>query len=181
MSEPSAGLHLAAAIYEDGADADGVLAEAAALLLAAGVKLGGVVQRNSGGCADACFRMTLHDVLSGRTVPISDDSITAPGLCRLDASGLAAAAVFLREAIALPVEAVLVNRFGRQEALGQGLRAEMAEAVLAGLPLVTLVRRQLLPEWQAFAGDDWVALPADAAAIRDWVLGQLPAATREAA
>ena len=41
------------------------------------------------------------------------------------------------------VDLVIVNRFGKQEASGEGLRQEIAGALLAGLPLLIAVRRDV--------------------------------------
>ena len=58
----------------------------------------------------------------------------------------------------------LVDRLKRQ-----GLRQEIAGALLAGLPLLIAVRRDFLPAWSDFAGDDWQELPVDEEVVERWV------------
>ncbi|WP_449375321.1 DUF2478 domain-containing protein [Bosea thiooxidans] len=61
-------------------------------------------------------------------------------------------------------------KFGKQEALGEGLRQEIAEAVMAGLPLLIAVRRDFLSAWRDFVGDGWIELEADGEIVERWVL-----------
>ena len=44
-----------------------------------------------------------------------------------------------------------------------------AAVSLAGLPLLIAVRRDFLPAWRDFAGDDWLELPVDEEAVERWV------------
>jgi hypothetical protein len=53
---------------------------------------------------------------------------------------------------------VIVNKFGAQEAIGGGLRDEMMQVALAGIPLLTSVGRRFLPQWQEFIGEDALLL-----------------------
>lgn len=133
-----------------------------------GLRLGGVVQHNDATCDDRCMAMSLEDVASGRRFPISQDLGSGASGCHLDAAGLAAAAAAFSDALAGRADLVIVNRFGKQEALGEGLRQEIAGALLAGLPLLIAVRRDFLPSWREFAGDDWLELPADEDAVERW-------------
>jgi nucleoside-triphosphatase THEP1 len=133
-----------------------------------GLRLGGVVQHNDAACDDRCMAMSLEDVASGRRFPISQDLGSGASGCHLDAAGLAAAAAAFSDALAGRADLVIVNRFGKQEALGEGLRQEIAGALLAGLPLLIAVRSDFLPAWREFAGDDWLELPADEEAVERW-------------
>jgi hypothetical protein len=73
-------------------------------------------------------------------------------------------------ALAGETDLVIVNKFGRQEVLGQGLRQEIAAALLAGVPVLIAVRQDVLPAFRDFAGEDWTELPAQAEAIETWAL-----------
>ncbi|WP_162260063.1 DUF2478 domain-containing protein [Bosea sp. Root670] len=134
-----------------------------------GLRLGGVVQHNDATCDDRCMAMSLEDVASGRRFPISQDLGAGASGCHLDAAGLAAAAAAFSDALAGRADLVIVNRFGKQEALGEGLRQEIAGALLAGLPLLIAVRSDFLPAWRDFAGDDWQELPVDEEVVERWV------------
>ncbi|WP_186420424.1 DUF2478 domain-containing protein [Bosea sp. CS1GBMeth4] len=164
---------LAAIVYSAGFAIDELMAEVADALRRAGVRLGGVVQHNSGDCASGCASMALEDLASGRRFPISEDRGAGSTGCRLDAAGLAAAGAAVSDALSGPVDLVIVNKFGKQEVLGQGLRAEIAAGVLAGLPLLTAVRDDMLAAWSDFAGEDWQRLPSEPAAVTDWATAAL--------
>lgn len=161
---------LAAIPYPSGFAIDAFMQGVVARLRQRGLRLGGVVQHNDALCDDRCMAMLLEDVASGRRFPISQDLGANAEGCHLDSAGLAAAAEAFAGALAERADLVIVNRFGKQEALGEGLRQEIADALLAGLPVLLAVRRDFLPAWQSFAGDDWVELPADGALVERWAL-----------
>lgn len=159
---------LAAIPYASGFAIDDFMQGVAARLKRAGLRLGGVVQHNDAECDDRCMAMSLEDLGSGRRFPISQDLGAAAAGCHLDAAGLAAASAAFAGALAERADLVIVNKFGKQEALGEGLRDELARAVMAGLPVLIAVRRDFLPAWRDFAGEDWVELAADIAAVEHW-------------
>ncbi|MDY0048228.1 MAG: DUF2478 domain-containing protein, partial [Thauera propionica] len=49
-----------------------------------------------------------------------------------------------------------------------GLRDEMAETVLAGVPLLTAVGERFLDDWKAFTGGEGVLLPPRLEPILAW-------------
>ncbi len=164
---------LAAIPYPGGFGIDGFMQGLVGRLRRRGLRLGGVVQHNDPLCADRCMAMSLEDLGSGTRFPISQDLGAAAQGCRLDAAGLAAASAAFDGALATRADLVLVNRFGKQEALGEGLRDEVARTLLAGLPVLIAVRRDFLPAWRDFAGEDWVEVAADEEAAERWVLDAL--------
>ena len=167
---------LAAISYPSGFRIDSFMAGLAQHLKQRGLRLGGVVQHNGGDCDAQCRAMVLEDLASGARYPISQDLGAGATACRLDPAGLAAAGGALAAALSGEADLVIVNKFGRQEALGQGLRQEIAAALVAGLPLLVAVRQDFLPAWRDFAGEDWMALPAELTEIEAWALGWARAA-----
>lgn len=167
---------LAAIPYASGFEIDRFMADLALRLKASGLRLGGVVQHNDGDCEQGCQSMALEDLASGARFPISENRGAASSGCRLDATGLAAAGAALTASLADGTELVIVNKFGRQEMLGQGLRQEIGAALMAGVPLLIAVRRDVLPAWREFAGEDWRELPAETDAIESWALSLARAA-----
>ncbi len=156
--------------YSSGFHIDRFMADTASRLKAQGLRLGGVVQHNDGACESGCFSMALEDLASGVRYPISENRGAGATGCRLDAGGLAAAGGAVGVALAGETDLVIVNKFGRQEVLGQGLRQEIAAALLAGVPVLIAVRQDVLPAFRDFAGEDWTELPAQAEAIETWAL-----------
>ena len=64
---------------------------------------------------------------------------------------------------------LIVNKFGKIEADGGGLRGAIAEAVDLGIPVLVGVPARNLDRWRAFAGPLAVELPAEPAAITGWL------------
>jgi hypothetical protein len=116
--------------------------------------------------------MWLEHVASGAMHRIDQPRGPGAGGCVLDTRGLLDAAADLRQVADSQADIAVVNRFGKSEAEGQGLRDEIAAIVLAGIPLLNAVRDDLLKAWEAFLGRPTVVLPADPAAIRDWAWTQ---------
>lgn len=161
-------LPLAAIVYDDGAAADAALAEAARRLQSAGRLLAGVVQSSRPRPDRARCDMWLADLFTGEEVRISQDLGDGSIGCRLDLDGLARAHVLIDQALAAGVEGLILNRFGKEEAEGRGLREVMVKALAAGLPVTTAVPRRNLEALLAFAGEDLCLLPAKSGAVVAW-------------
>jgi hypothetical protein len=146
-------VRLAAINYPRGFDIDRLLVGVCAELARAGVRLGGLLQVSTGArggnCADSVH---LVDLRSGQEFDIWDDRGQCAKGCRLDESGLAEAEYLLREAIADRVELLLINRFGRAESLGRGLRRSLDSGISAGIPALTAVREPYDEAWRDFHG-----------------------------
>lgn len=162
-------LKLAAVVYRSGEDdVDGLLTRFAADLIREGHRIGGVVQSNAKGGTAAQPAMSLVDLMTGRTISISQALGASSASCKLDPCGLADAAVCVSRAIAESVELVVVNKFSKQEAGGGGLRAEIADAVVAGLPILTAVSDKCYDDWMAFTGGYGTTLACERRVIDDW-------------
>ncbi len=160
-------LKLAAIVYRSGEDdVDTLLAAFAADQIRDGHRLGGVVQRKAEGNGRA--RMEMIDLLSGRAISISQDLGPSAQGCCLDPAGLADAAVAAGRAIAENVELLIVNKFSRQEAEGGGLRAELGNAVAAGLPVLTAVSTKCYDAWMAFTGGFGTTLLCERYVVDAW-------------
>lgn len=148
----------------DGDGAAQVLESFVAELLAQGVKVRGLIQRHHPD-------MHLVDVESGQTYVITQDLGTESESCRLDPSGIAEASVVLRKALAERASLVVVNRFGKLEAAGDGLSAEMLAVMAEGVPLLTCLGTDQMESWRDFTGSAGTVLPAELDAIRAWWTG----------
>jgi nucleoside-triphosphatase THEP1 len=160
---------LAAVHYDRGYDIDGLLCEAAAFLSAEGFKLGGLIQRTTGDRGGSCAN-SVHvvDLRTGRGFDIWQDRGPSARGCRLDETGLTEAEHVIDQAIQDRVDLLMINRFGRAESLGRGLRRYVEQAFAEGIPVLTAVKPPYAPAWQAFAPGLAVELTCDAAAISDW-------------
>lgn len=165
---------IAAIIYRADDDVDTLLAEFAFARLAAGDRLGGIVQRNIKDAAGRKIDMQLIDLMTGEAIGISQTLGSGAGSCKLDAGGLAESAQAVTRAVASGTALVVINKFSKQEATGQGLRNEFAEAIVAGRPLLTAVPEKCADAWHEFIGDEGAVLPCSRAAIESWWAGIAP-------
>lgn len=162
-------LKLAAIIYRSGEDdVDCLLATFAADLIREGHRIGGIVQHNVAGASGAHDKMRLIDLMTGRAISICQPLGRHSTACRLDPGGIAEAAVAVSRAIADDVELVVVNKFAKQEKSGGGLRAEIADAVTAGLPIITAVPDSCYDAWMEFTGGFGTTLLCERRVIDAW-------------
>jgi hypothetical protein len=155
-------------VYRRDERPDGVVAAVISTLLAEGLMVRGLMQDGVEGSASCCATLFLEDIGTGRRAGIFQKRGRETRGCRLDASGLAEASAWVREAIGSRPDLLVLNRFGRQEAEGRGLLDEIGAAVMAGIPVMIPVNEALLPEWDAFAGDGYERIPADPDQLADW-------------
>ena len=158
----------AAVVYERGDDADGAMAVAVAALRHAGLNVAGLLQV-FGPTVGPCRReMNLLVLASGDWIRLDQPLGQEAQGCTLDGDALARAALALREAVRARPDLLVVSRFGKQEALGGGMRAEIAEALMSGIPLLVAVRTTLREQWESFLGAPPHVLPTCADTITAW-------------
>ncbi|RBP09834.1 uncharacterized protein DUF2478 [Roseiarcus fermentans] len=159
----------AAIVYEDGARVDGLMTAFAAELVAAGVNARGIVQLPpyAEGCGPGAL-MKLRDVASGEVIPLCQNLGPGAAACHLDSAALAGAAHRLRAAASEPSDILFFSKFGKQEAAGAGMRAELAFAISEGRTALTAVKRSLLPAWRSFTGGHGTLLAPRLWVVRDW-------------
>ena len=157
---------LAAVTYPAGFRIDELLAAIARRLRTEGVRLAGAIQENAGNAA--CATMTLVDLGSSGRFSISQDLGPAALGCRLDPCGLAEAERPLVATISNGADLVVLNKFGKAEADGGGLRNAFVRAIEIEVPVLTAVRPPYTDSWARFHGGLAVALPPDFAAVHAW-------------
>lgn len=168
MSKPDSVFHLAAILHEqDSSPAQAALDACIRRLSGQGCRLLGLNNAEytrADGSTDKCIRS-----LDGRrTYIIFQDLGTGSASCRLNPAMLAEAAGELQQAKAMRPDLVVINRFGVVEAAGSGLIQEFADIAAEGLPVITLLNRKYLPQWQEFTGGMAELLPPDDAAVENW-------------
>jgi molybdate transport system ATP-binding protein len=159
---------LAAVLYGPADDADNLLAEFAQDLLRNGTRIGGVVQYNLRDADGKKSGMEVLDLAQGHTISICQSLGSGSMACKLDAAGLAEAAVAVQRAISNRVDLIVVNKFSKQEASGAGLRDELAHAIMSGIPVLTAVPEKCIEDWKIFTGDHGTTLVASREAIDGW-------------
>ena len=160
--------HLAVILYRPEDDVDALLADFADARLREGERLGGIVQRNlrdEAGCSNG---MLVIDLATGREISICQPLGSGAMACKLDPAGLAEASLAVSRAIAGDVALIIVNKFSKQEAAGHGLRSELAEAIIAGGPVLTAVPEKCFDAWKEFAGDRGTTLLCAPHVVEEW-------------
>ncbi|MBK4215618.1 DUF2478 domain-containing protein [Paracoccus caeni] len=151
---------------------DAVLSAVAARAGALGIALAGTVQP-----VDADSPPEKCNIILGLLPDFERRSISfdlQPGMtgCRLNAEALEAAVMVVHQRLPA-AQALVVNKFGKQEAAGRGLVNAIGEACERGLPVLVGVS----PEWRqaflTFAGGKAEAMPADEDAILEWLRAAL--------
>ena len=132
--------------------------------------VGGLVQHNRGSNTSAHCFFELEDILTSARYPLTQNLGPSSQSCALDTAALAEASYALRQAIARRVHIVIINTFGTQEAMGRGMRNEMAQIATAGIPMLTAVGQRYLDEWRDFVGENALLLPLSFHAVRSWTL-----------
>lgn len=147
---------------------DAVLCAVAAKAGTSGIVLAGTVQP-----ADPDSPPEKCNIILGLLPDFERRSISfdlEPGMtgCRLNAEALEEAVMVVHQRLPA-AQALVVNKFGKQEAAGRGLVNAIGEACERGLPVLVGVS----PEWRQafldFAGGEARAMQADETAILEWL------------
>jgi len=131
-------------------------------------RLAGVVAEDHGLADRACSAGFLRSLGNGERFPIFQDLGPGSTTCHLAEAGALAAAAAVRRDIAAGCDLVLLNKFGKLEAGGGGLRDAFGAAMEAGVPVLTSVSAGFAGAWESFAAPLFVVVPADADRIDAW-------------
>jgi len=171
-------LPLGIIVYDNGLKADELLNLCAIDMAALGFRLGGIVQSNRHRQARRKCDMYLKDLLSGEEILISADRGNEARGCRLDPAAFVRIGVWGDRALAEGVDLLILNKFGKEEAQGRGLRPLIAAALVAGTPVLIGVPRTNVDDFFAFISDAVRPLPLDRRAIATWCQNAIRAQTR---
>lgn len=160
-------------ISEEPGQTDAVLHEVAGQLLADSVALIGAVQDTQRNGDDERKSMSLRLLPDGPEVAISQSLGRHSQGCNLDPEGLEHAAGLIAAGLENAPQLVLLNKFGKQEAEGQGFRPIIAEALSRGIPVILGVGREKLPAFLEFSGDLAQPLARSRDAILQWCRDQM--------
>ncbi|MGI9411040.1 MAG: DUF2478 domain-containing protein [Hyphomicrobiaceae bacterium] len=162
---------LAALVYcaGDGVTADRLLEDVANGLQHEGYTIAGTVQRSVERSDRCACDMIVRDLSTDRDVQISEDRGPDARGCRLDPRVLEALVGSTVSALDSGVDAVIINKFGKQEAQGAGFRGVISQAVLRSTPVIVGVNVAYIDNWRSFAGGLADELKPDRNTILDWI------------
>ncbi len=159
---------LAALIFRDNDAVNGIVADFAAVLKRRGHRIAGVIQTVDLAQPCDCREVFLRDIETGEAISILQDLGTGSQSCRIDTAALADAAHRVARALASAPELLFVNRFGKLEAEGLGLYAEIGAAAAAGVPTLVCVSVKFIDPWRRFTMGLDEELPCSGAALERW-------------
>lgn len=171
MPQPTLGVLL----YDAGSGGavDQLLKELTRTLGARGVRLAGAIQHNTDVEAGCRCQMTLEDLGSGRLVSISEQRGPLARGCHLDTAALEEVVGLATAAVESGAELLVVNKFGKREAEGHGLRQAIEAAVGHDIPVLVAVSRDNRGAWDAFAAGMDTELGSDLADVTRWCLSAI--------
>lgn len=157
---------IVAIVYDDGKRIAPVMDLVVTHLRAQGCRLAGLQQRDVAQPGQSRCDMIMEDLAGGATVVISQDRGTGARGCRLDVDALLQAMARARDTLDTGPDLLVVNKFGKTECEGGGLRPLIAEAIEREVPVLVAVPLGNIDGWRAFAGELAVehglaALPSD--------------------
>ena len=131
---------------------DRLLSEVAARCIAEGVRVAGIVQTNTESAKSHLCDMDVQVLPDGPVFRISQSLGKEARGCRLDPAALEAAVGEVTKTLSPPPDLLIVNKFGKQEAAGHGMRAVIAAALGMGIPVVVGLNGMNRAAFEDFTG-----------------------------
>lgn len=147
---------------------DALLLDVVEALSRQGLKLGGVLQYVTTDAERHVDMVRLRDLRDGSETRILQDLGREARGCRLDSEAIAGVAARLERTLDEGADLLVVNRFGRGEAEGHGLRTILERAVAMDMAVLVAVRTDYGDAWAQFHGGLAQDLPAEREAILAW-------------
>lgn len=144
-----------------------ILAEVAERASAEGIVLAGTIQLVPDVAAQKC-EIVLGIMPDGPVRNVSMDLGPGATGCRLDAGALENVVAEVQKRLS-GAQALIVNKFGKQEAAGRGLAGVIGQACTEGKPVLVGVSPEWLAAFLAFAGDAAQPIEADTGQVTDWL------------
>jgi hypothetical protein len=132
------------------------------------VRVAGVIEEPHNLPGRRCRSGYLRSIVDGGLYPMFEDLGRGSDACDLAGAGAIDATRAVTRDIAGGCDLVLLSKFGKLEAGGEGLTEAFAAALAAGLPVLTSVSPDYEKVWEKFAAPLFVVLPADPQRIAAW-------------
>lgn len=156
---------------------DRLLSGLADRLLEIGIRTAGIVQINEEICDTELCDMDVKVLPDGDCIRISQSLGKDSRGCRLDPAALERAVALVQESLQQEPkpQVLLVNKFGKHEADGRGMRVVFADALERGIPVVSGVNGMNLDAFHEFSGGIAEAAPLDIEELVGWVQNAIAA------
>ena len=154
---------LAAVVYRETDSPDCVLHEFAQYLKNDGCRVAGLIQSRSESGAISVTALPTGDVIC-----LAPDGASGSELSCIDTGKLIAAAEQIKGLIVSGADLVIINRFGRLEAVGKGLIQQIVDALEGDVPVIVAVPDYRFEEWLRFTCGMSVKLNCSQESILKW-------------
>jgi nucleoside-triphosphatase THEP1 len=168
---PSDAGQVAAIVYANEVYPDAVFTALVDRCRAMGLSVAGVLQHQVAEGADRRCDVVLEDLASGHHTALFEDRGSGASGCRLDEAALAEATARIEGSLEHAPSVLVLNKFGKVECEGRGLRDLIASAMDRGIPVVIGVPQRNLDAWRSFAGEFAVELSSDGREVEQWLEG----------
>lgn len=169
---------LAGIAFDTGFAIDALMADVVGCLEKRGLRLSGAIQTVSEGPGCDRRSLRLRALNDDWEIPILQDRGALATGCRLDYGSMVDVCARIDAAFGKETDLMVLNRFGRAEAEGGGLRQVLQRCVEADLPTLIAVRSDYISDWTAFHGGLAQTLSPDLTSVLAWCLQWQPAAAR---
>lgn len=168
-------MHLSYVMNSERGETDRTLTALAARLKEMGITTAGIVQTNEEICDSELCDMDVQVLPDGATIRISQSLGKNSTGCRLNPEALEQAVGLVQDTMAQEPkpQVLLVNKFGKHEADGRGMRVVIADALEQGMPVVLGVNGVNVDAFQEFTGGIGEASPCDVGVLANWVKSRL--------
>ena len=166
-------LPIAALQHSSGAVIDEALLKIVDRLKQQGYRLAGAVRARVTPPGEDRCDLFLEDLSTSTVFPMSQDLGSGSDACRLDDSALDAIAGRVEASLRDGADILILNKFGKQESEGRGLRGPIVKAVDAGIPVLVGVNSGRLGSWTEFCGGASEVFGSDDAGVDRWLKANL--------
>ena len=161
-------LPLAGIVFKSKDPVNSLLEDVSRTLAAHGLNLAGVLQKSVTPEGSSEKNVCLSSLRGSWEMPVLQDRGQHAQGCRLDPHAITDVAGRLAADLKAGADILIVNRFGRAESEGYGLRQVLEQAVCDGIPVLLAVREDYVSAWEEFHGGMGELLPMDRDAVLAW-------------
>ena len=136
---------------------------------ALGLTLAGVLQHQAIEGGDRRCDVILEDLATGHRTALFENRGAGARGCRLDEAALAEATARVEGSLENAPQLLVLNKFGKVECEGGGLRDLIASAIDREIPVIIGVPERNLVAWRGFAGEFSIELHDDAGRVTKWL------------
>ena len=164
-------MHLAYVMTTERGATDRLLSSFAAQLATRGRRCVGIVQTNTECADDRLCDMDVQVLPDGKVFRISQTLGPGAKGCRLDPAALEEAVGLVTQSLSESVkpDLLIVNKFGKHEADGRGMRPVIGEAMARGIPVLTGVNRLNRERFEAYSEGMAVGLDPTPESLMAWL------------